>query len=97
VSHLELQNTLLDTVVTPDLPPSAGSEGAPSGPNAAASTAGLQKSPFCGDGKCTAGENCTSCAQDCKQVGPVRNAEHLHGRPLRAPFAVSTTVVNRCC
>lgn len=63
-----MQNTLLDTVVTPDLPPSASSEAVPVGPNAAASTAKLQKSPYCGDGVCTAGETCATCPQDCKQV-----------------------------
>ena len=35
-----------------------------------ARTAGtLQTSPFCGDGVCDPGENCTTCAPDCLQVG----------------------------
>ncbi len=64
------QNSLLDYVLinTPEVeaPPNGSVEGG--SPPAATVLAPLQTSPFCGDGTCDAGESCSTCAQDCKQV-----------------------------
>lgn len=69
------QNFLAASVDTPPVPP--GVSAAVSAQRAAsarreagtkAATVALQTSPFCGDGVCDAGENCATCAQDCKQV-----------------------------
>ncbi len=58
-----LDYVLINTPVAKAPAPTGSAEGQASTP-----LPPLQTSSYCGDGTCDAGENCSTCAQDCKQV-----------------------------
>lgn len=67
-----LQNYLLETEGEPEIQDQRmrvpeNAESARESSEAAAEDV-LQRTAFCGDGVCNSGENCSTCAQDCKQV-----------------------------